>query len=298
MSALIRKYTTKEIQKTIFTIIQYIDTFCRENEIQYYLMGGSALGAMRHNGFIPWDDDLDIFMTCDNYERFMRIFEEKGDKERFFLERENTEEWPLFISQLCLNGTTMINDEFKLNMKKHHAVFVDIMCLYSAPENKVARWFQYMAAQLVRINALERSSFSSKSKIKNIALKMSRIIVNSITRPILIKYIHRYEGKDTKYMGHYFGRARFNRCAFPRSYLGTPRYVSFETMELPVFENVEAYLNSRFGDSWMEMPDQKTRDQYPNHGGFVDLEKNYTEYLSADKKSWNILNYIEIEDNK
>lgn len=286
MSIDAKKYTTREIQESIFSIIQYLDAFCKENEIQYYLMGGSALGAMRHHGFIPWDDDLDIFMTCDNYKKFAKAFEEKGNKERFFLEKENTEEWPLFISQLCLKGTTMINDEFKFNMKKHHTVFVDIMCLYSAPGNKIARWIQYMAAQLLRVNALERSAFQCKSKIKCVALRLSRAIVNPVTRPVFVKYVHRYEGKNTEYVGHYFGRARFNRCAFPRRYLGNPRYVKFETMELPVFEYVEEYLVSRFGSQWMEMPDQKTRDQYPNHGGFVDLEKDYTEYMSADKKNW------------
>ncbi len=286
MAVLTKTYTIREIQSTIFSIIQYIDVFCKENGIQYYLMGGSALGAMRHQGFIPWDDDLDIFMTCDNYEKFIKVFEEKGDKERFFLERENTDEWPLFISQLCLKGTTMINDEFKFNMKKHHTVFVDIMCLYSAPRNKMARWCQYMAAQLLRVNALKRTAFFSDSKVKNFALKLSGMVVNSLTRPILVKYVHRYEGKSTEYMGHYFGRARFDKCAFPRSYLGKPRYVPFETIKLPVFEHVEDYLASRFGDRWMDLPDQKTRDQYPCHGGFVDLKRDYTEYMSADKTSW------------
>lgn len=284
----VKKYTTREIQDSIFSIIQYLDVFCKENGIEYYLMGGSALGAMRHQGFIPWDDDLDIFMTCDNYQKFAEVFEQKGDQERFFLERENTTQWPLFISQLCLKGTTMINDEFKHNMRKHHTVFVDIMCLYSAPGNKTARWFQYMAAQLLRVNALERSSFHSQNPVKKLALKLSRIVVNPLTRPLLIKYVHRYEGKNTEYMGHYFGRARFGRCAFPRKYLGQPRYVPFETMELPVFGHVEEYLVSRFGEKWMEMPDQKTRDQYPSHGGFVDLEKDYTAYLSADRKVWNL----------
>lgn len=286
-----KEYTMREIQECILSIVKDIDIFCRENDISYYLMGGSALGAMRHKGFIPWDDDLDIFMTVDNYKKFLKLFEKKASEDKrfqkYFLQKENTKEWPLFLSRVCLNGTTMVSDEFKFNMRQHHTVFVDIMSLYSAPKHDMARLFQYMAAQLLRVNALALSGFPNVSVTKRIALQVSKIVVNPVTRPLLIKYVHRYEGTDTEFMGHYFGRARFRRTSFLRSFLGSkPRYVPFEDTELPVFEKVEEYLAVRFSDKWMEMPSQVTRDQYPIHGNFVDLEKNYTEYMSADRKQW------------
>ena len=65
-----KNYSTKEIQSKILEIMIYVDKLCRDNGITYYIMGGTALGAIRHGGFIPWDDDLDIFMTPDNYEKF------------------------------------------------------------------------------------------------------------------------------------------------------------------------------------------------------------------------------------
>lgn len=286
-----KEYTIKEIQNCIFSIVKDLDVFCRENDIEYYLMGGSALGAMRHKGFIPWDDDLDIFMTVPNYKKFLVAFEKAINNDqrysKYFLQKENTREWPLFLSRVCLNGTTMISDEFKYNMRQHHTVFVDIMCLYSAPENDVKRWFQYMAAQLLRVNALALCDFPNKSLSKRIALQISKLVVNPLTRPLFIKYVHKYEGKNTKLVGHYFGRARFRRTSFLRGYLGNkPRYVPFEDIQLPVFENVEEYLVARFGNKWMEMPSQETKDQYPVHGNFVDLEKDYTEYMSKDGKTW------------
>lgn len=286
-----KEYTMKEIQDCILSIVKDIDVFCRENDIEYYLMGGSALGAMRHKGFIPWDDDLDIFMTVPNYRKFLKLFEEKaGQDERFkkyFLQKENTKEWPLFLSRVCLNGTTMVSDEFKNNFRQHHTVFVDIMCLYSSPDNGVQRWFQYVAALMLRINALALCNFPNKSRLKRIALSLSKIVVNPLTKPLFIKHVNRFEGKETKLVGHFFGRARFRRTSFERKYLGnSPRYVAFEDTMLPVFENVEDYLLARFGDKWMEMPSQEVKDQYPIHGNFVDLEKDYTEYIGEDKKSW------------
>lgn len=69
-------YGIVRLQDKILEIAVYIDKLCTENDIEYCLMGGSALGAKRHNGFIPWDDDLDVFMTPKNYEKFRKVFNE------------------------------------------------------------------------------------------------------------------------------------------------------------------------------------------------------------------------------
>ena len=65
----------KSVQKIILEVMKYIDSLCRSHGITYYIMGGTALGAVRHGGFIPWDDDLDIFMTPTEYEKFKKAFE-------------------------------------------------------------------------------------------------------------------------------------------------------------------------------------------------------------------------------
>jgi lipopolysaccharide cholinephosphotransferase len=283
-----KEYTLKDIQSSILSVAKYLDAFCKENDIKYYLMGGSALGAMRHKGFIPWDDDLDVFMTVENYKKFLKIFPEKGDSQKYFLQHENTKEWPLFLSRICLNGTTVVSDEFKFNMKQHHNVFVDIMCLYSAPDNELLRRLQYYAAQMLRVRALENAHFPQEEKLKWLAMKLSRVVVNPLTRPLLAKFVLAFEGKNTEQVGHFFGRARYPRTNFFRRYIGNgeSRYVPFEDTMLPVFENAEDYLVARFGKKWMEMPDQKTRDQYPVHANFVDLEKYYTEYIKDGKWSF------------
>lgn len=108
----IRKYTTREIQTDLLAIVKDFDSFCQENNITYYLMGGSALGAMRHKGFIPWDDDIDVFMTYDNYQKFLRIFK---NSEKYYLQAENTDKWPLFLSQIKKNNTTFISDDWENN---------------------------------------------------------------------------------------------------------------------------------------------------------------------------------------
>ena len=77
-------YGILKLQNIILNIMKYIDELCEKHQIEYYIIGGTALGAVRHGGFIPWDDDLDIAMTRDNYERFLTICEREINKDDFF----------------------------------------------------------------------------------------------------------------------------------------------------------------------------------------------------------------------
>jgi len=73
----------KDFQYKILEIAFYFDEFCKKYDIEYYLMGGSALGAVRHHGFIPWDDDFDVFMTFNNYHKFLHYASIHLDTEKF-----------------------------------------------------------------------------------------------------------------------------------------------------------------------------------------------------------------------
>lgn len=273
------QYNIQEIQKNLLLIIKDFDAFCKKHNITYYLMGGTALGAMRHKGFIPWDDDIDVFLTFENYQKFLHVFsKENPNPEKYFLQKGNTDNWPVYISQICVNNTTYISDQWANNKKKHHGLFIDIMCLYAAPANKYKRKLQYSAAMLLKINALHRTKYPAKG-VKKIMLLLSSLVVNRLSRDILYRYVCKYENENVDFVGHFFGRARFKYTSFPKSFLGTPRYVDFEDTKLPVMEFVEKYLTVRFGEKWHEMPDQKTLDQYPNHGNFVDLNNHYSKYL-------------------
>ena len=278
-----KEYTLKEIQNSLLNIINDFDKFCNENGIIYYLMGGSALGAIRHKGFIPWDDDIDVFMTYDNYHKFLDLAEQKINKEKYFLQRENTEQWPLFLSQIRLNNTTFISDDFCHNKKMHHGLFIDIMCLYPAPKNKFLRFIQYCAAMALKTRALYDSNYVAKSGLKRIIIKSSNFFVNKTTKKIFIKMVCRYNDKKVINYAHYFGRARFKYTTYSKSLFKKQKYVPFENIKLPVMDGVEEYLKIRYGKNWNNIPDKKTREKYPKHGGIVDLENDYSKYISKDE---------------
>ena len=124
--------TIRDVQNKILDIMKYIDTICRENGIDYYIMGGTALGAVRHGGFIPWDDDLDIFMTPEQYAKFKSIFE--ADKsEKFVLQEWRTTPQYIEYAKIRMNGTTFIEHVFANRTDMHHGIYVDIMILHKVP---------------------------------------------------------------------------------------------------------------------------------------------------------------------
>lgn len=275
--------TTAEIQSKLLEIAVYFDDFCKKNDITYYLMGGSALGAMRHGGFIPWDDDIDVFMTYKNYIKFFNACEVNLDTDTYFLQKENTTEWPLFFSKLRMNGTTFIEEDTK-NRKMHKGFYIDIMCLNNVSKVKFYRYLQYLSARIVTAQTIAERGYLTDSIVKKTAMFFFKIVVTELMKKTLINFIRRLNVSDTEYVGHFFGRAKFKNTSFSVSYLGKPRYVNFSDALLPVPEKVEEYLSLRYGDTFMEMPDEKTKSLYPSHSSFVDLNKDYKLYETTDNE--------------
>lgn len=267
----------KKLQGKILEIAVYFDEFCQKNRITYYLMGGSALGAIRHGGFIPWDDDLDVFMTFENYVRFIELAEKSLDKHRFFFQKENTREWPMLFSKLRMNGTTYIEEDTQ-NRPMHKGVYIDIMCLNYVSEFYLMRFAQYSAAMLLTAQTLGQRGYPSNKKFnKKIVMALARLFIRENIKKWLIKLVRFKNKSPTTIVGHFFGKAPFSKTSFPYSWLGSQRYVPFEDALLPVPQDVEKYLTLRFGD-FMKMPDVATVASYPVHALYVNLEKDYSQY--------------------
>ena len=246
----------RHLQLVILSIAKDIDCLCRENGITYYLVGGSAIGAIRHQGFIPWDDDLDIIMDAENYERFISTCRQKLDKEKYFFQ-EGGADWPLPFSKVKLRGTHL-NEYEGSNNEDTNGIYVDIFKMDNVSNNSiVARW-QYLCGKLYLSYQLSIRTYKSASLNKRLLMALSFPLKYTPIRKWVLKQTTKFNNIETDYYGFFFGRTRYHNSIVRKDLYGTPLYVKFEDAMLPVPQHYHEYLTHMFGD-YMKLPPEEQR---------------------------------------
>ena len=271
-------YHILELQNCILNIAEYIHMFCEEHGIDYCLMGGSALGALRHKGFIPWDDDLDIFMTPANYEKFREAWYQHGNKEEFYLQQfgnEGKRDGLISMAKLRMNKSSLVEDSV-VNRNIHHGVYVDIFILHTCPDNVVSRYWQYFWAKYIVAKDLAYKNYMRHGKMMNIALKTLNIFPRLFLVHYALKQIYKYRNQDTVYYCHFLGRAWMKNGLYKREYFKSTRNVDFETIQLKVPFECERYLSDRWGD-YMKLP-SKEQIAYFQHASRWSTDKYFENY--------------------
>lgn len=269
--------SVRMVQDKILETMKFIDKLCRENGIVYYIMGGTALGAVRHSGFIPWDDDLDIFMTPGQYQKFKSVFENTKN-EQFVLQEWRTDSKYLEYVKVRMNGTTFIEESFKDRKDMHHGIYVDIMILHKVPENKFIQKMVYYETKFVTLYGLSQRNWKPKSKSQKVVLNSMKFMPCKLMARIAYSHIYRYDDRKDNYKYCYWiTPAKFRNGLFDKTFFEKPVDIRFENIELLGSEKIKEYLEYRYGD-YMKLPSEEQR-KAAVHAYVFDTEKNYTEYL-------------------
>lgn len=270
--------SVRQVQDKILETMKYIDKLCREHGIVYYIMGGTALGAVRHGGFIPWDDDLDIFMTPDQYEKFKTVFEDQKSRQ-FVLQEWRTTPKYLEYAKVRMNGTTFIEEAFKDRKDLHQGIYVDIMILHKVPEGKFIQKLVYYESKFVTLYGISQRGWKPKSKSQARLLKLLKVLPCKLMAKIAYRRIYRYDDRQDQFKYCYWiTPAKFRNGLFDRSFFENPVDVPFEDTVLLGSEKIKEYLEYRYGD-YMKLP-SKEAQQAAVHAMVFDTEKDYTEYFT------------------
>ena len=246
----------QHLQKVILDITKDIDALCKENGITYYLEGGSCIGAIRHHGFIPWDDDLDIVMDTVNYDKFIKVCRAKLDTSKYYLQ-EGYKDWPMPYTKIKLLGTVFNEPNMYYDSLEHRGIFVDIFRLENVPNGRIKQIWQYFCAEVLLCYCLSQKGCNNFNAKKKILILLSAPLKIKCIYNFFKKQVERYRTKITDYVGMFGGRYRLNNSIYKRSDYSNPISVSFEDTTLPVPSGYDAILTTIFGDYMTPPPQQE-----------------------------------------
>ncbi len=270
----------KELQMKMLNILLYYKKFCDEHNLKFYLCGGCLIGAVRHKGFVPWDDDVDCFMPRPDYEKFKELWEKYGDKKNYtYCRTDETHIYHDCGASLRDNNTTFIN-RHSINEDICHGLAIEIMPLDGCPDSTLKRGIQVLNAMIFSLFNAQRLP-DNKGTFLRVVSKIAYAIVPSkhiryLKKKKKKKNMMKYEWDRCESITELIGSLRGMRLKHPKKDFDNCVYKLFEGYEMPVMAGYHRYLSLIWGD-YMKLPPLEQR--VAKHDAvYIDLENPYTMY--------------------
>lgn len=250
-----------KIHKVSLYILLAFDKVCRENDLTYFLDSGTALGAVRHGGFIPWDDDVDVGMPRKDYERFLQIGQEKLPGDLFIQTRETDPAYKRHAAKLRLKGTIL--QEYEDFPYAQNGFFIDIFPFDNVPKNR------YVAQIRIAVSRYIYYIVRTKWSMKSSPVAIRRIVGFFIKKipEFLIKWLDKkyiafcraYEDIETGYVTCYsWLMTQQKTYIFKSDKIYPVRDISFEGHSVKIMNCPTYYLEILYGD-YLTLPPESER---------------------------------------
>jgi lipopolysaccharide cholinephosphotransferase len=265
----------KKIHEEILDIMDVVDRVCRKNRIHYYLISGTLLGAIRHGGFIPWDDDLDIVMPREDFNRFLDICKTRlPDGYKLNWITTEPEYWRIYAK--ISNTQTVFLEQ---GAQRNCGIFVDVFPIDDT--NGYSRFVE-LRKQIIKKLAVMISGKRSPESFSG----LKKYIVKFLTYKALFKIANfimtMTNGNNRKYYSNFGSQYPIKRRTIEKEAFGNGCDIKFENRIYIAPDKSEAVLKNIFGNNYMELPPvEKRKTHYPAYVRFSDG----TEALFADEKT-------------
>ena len=272
-----------DVQKCILDIFKEVAGICKRNEIPYYAIGGTCIGAARHNGFIPWDDDLDIAVPIEDFKRLREALTEELPNYYNVHDSYNKKQYHYVFMKVQDDRTTFIQDSMKDFADGYMGVFVDIMPLAGVPSEKNARSKYIKKLTFYQmLNVARRFPSSSLSSIKGrVASRMFKSLTkyNYFSNKYL-RCLEKHPVNKTEFVGYVWSPPDIERWTFPKEWFEKTKELPFEDTVMSCPWKYQEYLTQQFGD-YMTPPPKD--EQVSPHEGYLDLKHSYKEYQNGTR---------------
>ena len=275
---IIDEETSKKMKEKMLNMLVYFRDFCEEHGLRFWLIGGGAIGAVREHGFIPWDDDVDVQMPLQDYQKFHELWEKYGDKERFVLCKTDREvNYHHCASSLRDPTTTFICTYNKYN-DICHGISLEFGPITPTPDNKLLQYIQIFHGYVFALFNNQRLPNNRGGKIRTLTKIIYKLVPSKKVRDDLWiraeKKKSKYKWEDCHYVKELWGKTSF--INFPREWYDDVVWFDFEGEKMPLPKGYHEYLTMIFGD-YMQRP--PAPEQVAKHELlFVDMDHPYTDY--------------------
>ncbi|MGN0181273.1 MAG: phosphorylcholine transferase LicD [Candidatus Ornithomonoglobus sp.] len=237
---------------------------CEKHNIRYFMIGGTFLGAVRHKGFIPWDDDMDVALFREDYDRFLEIAPAELGEEYFLQTWDSDPDCPYSYAKLRLNGTE-VEEKFNISNGGHKGVFLDVFPYDNVPDGKAAQKIQaaegFVLKKLLWIKkgcGVEYCKGNLKFRLKYIAGKLISLpLPYRMLKTRLNKVMTRYNRikTDNVYTLCY---SSYSNSTKKREWFESLSAYEYEDTVFPGPADYDAYLSQTYGD-YMQLPPEEKR---------------------------------------
>ncbi len=254
------------VQEYLLQAMDEIHALCVKNDIRYYLIGGSALGAIRHNGFIPWDVDIDIAMPREDYERFAQVSKNALPEGLSYHDYKNTKGYYRPHAVICLDNIyAYINSEYYLKSKEEK-LFIDIFPLDNAPNDERLR--EQQAKELAKLKKIQSRKecvlYKRNSKLQILIKKLIKLILSLYSLQKLERKRERImtlysQDESSRCWCSMVSHYSYKKQCIEKEVYGTPKKMIFAGREYFVPEQTAEYLKRIFGNNYMQLPPVEQR---------------------------------------